>query len=363
MTREEEYMAQAIELASKGWGLVSPNPMVGAVVVKDGTVIGMGFHKGPGTDHAEVAALKEAGIEAHGASLFVNLEPCSHFGTTPPCTEAIINSGIKKVFFGLIDPNPLVNGRGIKRLSEAGIEVTGPIMEKESRSLNRIYINWMEKKTPYVIAKIALSLDGKVALKNGKSRWITNDKTRQRMHYWRSGVDAVLVGAGTIRKDNPILTARLPYVQRQPKRIVVTASGNIPTSSKVFEEGGETIIIAPKSNPPTHLKEFAEIMLIEGDGDRLGMRDIIHTLGEKGITSLLVEGGTSIHQQLFKEELVRYAVASISTKLIGSLGQEWLPAWNIGEMDAVPRVVPDQILVINNDIVIEGEVNYVHRDS
>jgi len=327
-------MRRALALAAKGWGRTSPNPMVGAVIVKGGRIVGEGFHAGPGEDHAEVTAIKKAGRRANGASLVVNLEPCAHYGMTPPCTDAIIDAGIKKVIYGVKDPNPLVNGKGIERLKMAGIDVIGPLMEKECSALNRIYFHWITTATPYVISKVALSLDGKIALENGESKWITGEKCRERMHYWRAGVDAVLVGAGTIRKDDPLLNARFKGAARQPRPVVLTRGGNIGADRRIMER---------------------EPIVISGERD---WGSILAELAGMGINSVLVEGGGDIHAQMMRERLPKYMVASISTRLIGENGRGWLPGWNIISVDRTPRIRPDQILVIDEDIVIEGEIDY-----
>lgn len=331
------YMQRALELAAEGWGRTSPNPMVGAVIVKSGRVVGKGFHAGPGEDHAEAAAIKDAGRRADGASLVVNLEPCVHFGRTPPCVDIIISARIKEVVYGLKDPNPLVNGKGLEKLKTAGIKVQGPVMEKECASLNRIYLHWIKTGTPYVISKVALSLDGKIALENGESKWITGEKCRERMHYWRAGVDAVLVGAGTIRKDDPLLSARVKSAARQPRPVILTKSGDVGVDKRVMER-----------NP----------IIISGERD---WNSILAELAGKGITSVMVEGGGNVHSQIIRERLPQYIVASLSTKLIGRNGREWLPEWNSASVDKTPRIKPDQILVVDDNIIIEGEIDYGDR--
>ncbi|MBI4975025.1 MAG: bifunctional diaminohydroxyphosphoribosylaminopyrimidine deaminase/5-amino-6-(5-phosphoribosylamino)uracil reductase RibD, partial [Candidatus Omnitrophica bacterium] len=218
MTIDERYMRIAIDLAKKAEGKVSPNPIVGAVIVRNGLVIGRGYHKGPGLPHAEINALRRAGSRAKGASLYISLEPCDHFGRTPPCTAAIIKSGIKKVVVGMKDPNPINNGRGIQKLRKAGIKVIVGVLKEEERSINKPYIKFITNKVPYVTVKVAQSLDGKIATKTGDSRWITQEDSRRYVHQLRSSVDAVMVGVNTVIKDDPLLISRLPNV-RQPMRI------------------------------------------------------------------------------------------------------------------------------------------------
>lgn len=352
-------MQRALELAAKGWGNTSPNPMVGALILKNGKVVGEGYHKGPGNDHAEIAAIKAAGKKAKGAELVVNLEPCSHYGRTPPCTEAIIKSGIRSVIYGMKDPNPQVKGKGLSALRKAGVKVIGPVMEKECGLFNRIYIHWIETGKPYVISKVAISLDGKIATKDGNSKWITGEKCRARVHYWRAGVDAVLVGAETVRKDDPLLNARGVGRVRQPRPVIVSGSCAIDPSSRIWDREPHPIILCDKNADCGRIaKKGAEIIRLKTFGGKMRWENILEKLGEKGITSVLVEGGGVTHVQLMREKLVQYMVASMSTKLIGQKGKDWLPGWNIVNVSESPRVKPDQILVMDDDVIIEGEVVY-----
>lgn len=355
----KQHMQRALDLAARGWGRTSPNPMVGAVLVKNGKIVGEGYHKGPGLPHAEIAAIKAAGGKVKGAELTVNLEPCNYHGRTPPCTDAIIKSGIKKVIYGMKDPNPRVNGKGLARLRKAGIEIDGPVLEAGCRSFNRIYIHWMKTGRPYVISKIAMSLDGKIATKSGGSKWITGKKCRARMHYWRSGVDAVLVGASTLRTDDPLLNARGMGRVKQPRPIIVTASSNLDIKRRIWDRRPRPIVVCKDGASCSDLeKRGVDIMPIKGRSSRLDWQSILGALGRKGITSVLVEGGGNVHVQLIEKRLAQYMVASMSTKLIGGGGKDWLPGWGVDSVDESPRIKPDQVLVVDDNVIIEGEVVY-----
>lgn len=349
----EKYMLMALELATKGWGKVSPNPMVGAVTVSGREIVGKGFHAGAGLPHAEVGALKSAGKKAKGALLVVNLEPCCHQGKTPACTELIIKSGIKKVVYGMKDPNSLVNGKGLTALRKAGVEVIGPVLKKECENLNRIFVHWIKTGRPYVISKVAVSLDGKIATKSGDSKWITGEKCRRRMHYWRSGVDAVLVGAGTVRKDDPQLSARGLGGVRQPRPVIITTDGNLLADKKILKRMPIVFCTSKK----TTLKG-AQIVPVGTKDKKICWDEILGRLGTMGVTSVMVEGGADIHAQVMEKSLANYMVASVAPKLLGGNSKSWLPSWGVTKVKNSPQITPDQILVCDNDIVIEGEVTY-----
>ena len=229
MHTDEDYMQLALQMAEKGAGFTSPNPMVGAVIVKDNVVVGKEYHTNPGKLHAEIKALKEAGSQARGSTLYVNLEPCCHYGKTPPCVENIINSGVARVVIGTKDPNPLVNGRGIGELKSHGIEVKLGVLEDKAKKINEFFFKYITTGRPFVILIAAMSLDGKIATKTGESQWISNETSRRFVHEIRNRVDAVLVGACTILKDNPLLTTRLKgQISRNPKRIIIDNLLKIP---------------------------------------------------------------------------------------------------------------------------------------
>ncbi|HAA43310.1 MAG TPA: bifunctional diaminohydroxyphosphoribosylaminopyrimidine deaminase/5-amino-6-(5-phosphoribosylamino)uracil reductase RibD, partial [Ruminiclostridium sp.] len=240
MRSHENYMKRAIELAKKGWGRTNPNPLVGAVIVKDGKIISEGFHEVVGGSHAEVCAINNADTSVAGSTMYVNLEPCSHYGRTPPCVKAIIEAGIKKVVVAMIDPNPKVSGKGVNILKEAGVEVEVGVMEKEAKALNEIFINYVVNKKPFVIMKTAMTLDGKIATFTGSSKWITGTEARRYVHIIRDRVSAIMVGSNTVIKDNPFLTTRLENKEgKDPVRIIVDGKGIVPEDSNVFNSSSK----------------------------------------------------------------------------------------------------------------------------
>ena len=232
---KERFLRRALELAGKAEGRTSPNPMVGAVVIKNGKTIAGGYHRRAGGPHAEIVALKKAGTQVRDAVVFINLEPCCHQGKTPPCTEALIQSGISKVVVGMQDPNPLVRGKGIRRLRQAGIEVETGVLKPECERLNEVFIKYITTGKPFVILKSAVSLDGKIATSGGDSKWITGEPARRKVHQLRDRMDAILVGSGTVLKDNPRLTTRLPgKTGHNPVRIILDYRGRVPYKARVF---------------------------------------------------------------------------------------------------------------------------------
>ncbi len=358
-------MRQALRLAIKGRGRTSPNPLVGALVVKDGVVVGRGFHAKAGTPHAEIHALKEAGHRAKGATLYVNLEPCCHYGRTGPCTEAIIEAGIKRVVVAMTDPNPLVSGKGIKRLLEAGLEVTAGVLEKEARQLNEVFVKYITAGRPFVVCKAAVSLDGKIATRSGQSKWITSPEARAYAHRLRDWYDAVLVGIGTVLSDDPLLTARLPNGRgRNPVKVIVDSKARIPVNARVFSEESPapTILATTKGAPPEKLEEIAAAgaqVVVVNEGPRVDLQLLMDLLAEKEITSVLIEGGAEVHASAFRSKIVDKVVWFIAPKLIGGreapgpIGGEGIE--NLREALALERV---KLKKIGPDIYVEGYPNY-----
>ena len=302
MNIDEKYMRLAIKLAKKADGMTSPNPMVGAVVVKNGRIIGMGYHKKAGLAHAEIDALDQAGDKARGATLYATLEPCDHFGRTPPCTGAIIKCGVKKVIIGMKDPNPLNNGRGIKSLKSHGISVVVGVMGREAASINRPYIKFITTSLPYVTVKVAQSLDGKIATRSGDSKWISGEDSRHYVHELRSKVDAVMVGANTVIKDDPALLGAAAK-EKQPIRIIVDGVSKLPANKKIFST-----------------KERSEVILassILGRKRRMNMNKLLNVLAKKGIMHILVEGGGELIASLMEKELVDRLLIFVAPKVIG----------------------------------------------
>lgn len=303
MLSKESIINKCIKLAKKGAGTVSPNPLVGCMIFKNGKTIGKGFHKKSGSPHAEVNAINNAiskGYSVKGADLYVTLEPCNHFGKTPPCTDLIIKSGIKNVYIGMKDPNPLVNGKGISKMQNAGIKVIKDIKEKECIELNKIFVKNTEKKLPYVSLKIAQSIDGKIALNNFSSKWITGSEAREFVQQLRYNNDAILVGANTIKKDNPELTYR-GKKKKELKRIILTNE-----SSKISEN---ITVFSDKYSLNTYL--------INSEISKSGYRKILSELYNMGITSVLVEGGAFVFSKFLEFNLFDDIYILMAPKIIG----------------------------------------------
>jgi len=319
---DEGYMRLALELSRNGEGWTRPNPIVGAVVVKDGRIVGQGWHKRFGGPHAEVFALKEAGEEARGATIYVTLEPCSHHGKTPPCTERIIEAGISRVVVACRDPNPLVDGRGIERLRAAGIAVAEGVLEDEARRSNEIFFKFIRTGLPFVQIKLAQSLDGRIATRTGDSRWITGRLARTEVHRLRRRFASVLVGAETAIEDDPLLTVR--HVEGpDPARIVLDGRGRIPLERRMFSEDGRTIVVTatmPEEREENLRARGVEVWRIPGDGDRVDLSALLSRLGEEGIDSLLVEGGGETAAAFLEEGLVDKVALFIAPIIVGGKG-------------------------------------------
>lgn len=321
-----QYMKLAIDLARATAGQTSPNPSVGAVLVKDGELISTGAHLKAGTAHAEALAIMAAGENAKDAVLYVTLEPCSHHGRTPPCADLIVESGIKKVFVASLDPNPLVAGKGIEKLKKAGIEVETEFCKEEAEKLNEKFFHYIKTKTPFVTIKGAVSLDGKIAAKTGDSKWITSDEARLDTHKLRHEHDGILVGINTILQDNPLLTTRRPEGGKNPIRIILDTKLKIPLSSQVVQDrSSQTIIFTGNTfdrEKAKHLIDL-EVDVISLEGERISVKEVLKILGEKDIMSLLVEGGSEVHASFIEEEAFQEIVLYIAPKIIG--GRDAIP--------------------------------------
>ena len=329
-TKEQiEHMKTALRLARRGWGLVSPNPMVGAVVAKGKRVIATGWHTGPGQPHAEAVALAEAGRKAKGADLYVNLEPCNHYGLTSPCSEAIVRAGIDRVFFGVADPNTVASG-GAKALAEAGVEVQQGLLAEECFDLNLFFFKWVLTKTPFVIMKTAASLDGKTATATGQSQWISSKAARNFGHHIRDGVDAIIIGRNTAQKDNPELSAR-PWgrrkMHRQPWRVVLDPHLKVPPSYKLFDPaiGGPTVIFCSadaSEKKADKIKKMGHQVIVAPThpSGLLSIRWIIEELGRQGLQSVLIEpGATLAASALIDEPVVDLMHLFLAPKFLGGL--------------------------------------------
>jgi diaminohydroxyphosphoribosylaminopyrimidine deaminase / 5-amino-6-(5-phosphoribosylamino)uracil reductase len=317
-------MWMALDLARQGRGRTSPNPMVGAVVVRNGEVVGAGYHQFAGGDHAEVAALRKAGEKARGAVLYVNLEPCAHHGRTPPCAVAIAKAGIKRVVAAMEDPNPLVVGKGFQTLEAAGVKVKKGVLEEKARRLNEVFIKYITTGLPFVAVKAAMSLDGKIAAASGQSRWITGEKARQFFHRLRSQSDAVLTGIGTVLADNPLLTARLESGEgKDPVRVVADSRARLPLDARVINPGSKarTILAATAQAPPDKCQALrqrgVEVLLLP---ERLGHVDpepLLRGLAERELAAVLVEGGGELNYSLLEAGLVDKIYLFIAPLLFG----------------------------------------------
>ena len=315
------FMRLALGLARKAKGETAPNPMVGALVVKGGRIVGRGYHKKAGFAHAEVAALEEAQDKSMGATLYVTLEPCAHFGRTGPCVDKIIESGIKKVVIGMVDPNPLNNGKGIRILRQHKIKVEVGFLEDKLLNLNEAFIKYITRKTPFVTVKVAQSLDGKIATKSGDSKWITSDISRSLAHRIRKDYDAVVVGVNTLLRDNPRLDAW--FSKRQPAKVIIDSQLSVPKDANIFSGKGEVIIITLPISPGQEtenrkiLEPKARILEVKEKAGQIDLKSALKKLTQIGITNILVEGGGTLIGSLFDEGLVDKILFFISPKIIG----------------------------------------------
>jgi diaminohydroxyphosphoribosylaminopyrimidine deaminase/5-amino-6-(5-phosphoribosylamino)uracil reductase len=371
-------MKKVLRLAGKASGMTSPNPMVGAVLIKNGKIIAEDYHRKPGTSHAEALVIDKAGEKAKGATLYVNLEPCCHTDKrTPPCTKAIIKAGVKKVFIGMKDPNPKVSGKGIAELRGAGINVVSGVLEEDSMKLNEAYAKYTMTKKPFVILKVAMTLDGKIATPEGESKWITGEKARELVHKTRGSVDAVMTAIGTIKADDPQLTARVlasaSHLKRQgfkgssiknPIRIVIDPEIEIPIDAKILNIPPETVIIAKRSRKSEvgsrKLSALSNkgVKIIDYDGERVDLSWLMKKLGEMGITSLLVEGGSSLNSHALECGIVDKVMFFIAPKIIG--GKESFPSVGgktFRKLSEAHQLKNITLKRIGEDILIEGYIN------
>ncbi len=324
MMVHEQFMARALQLAELGRGKTSPNPLVGAVIVHNDRIVGEGYHRKAGTPHAEIHALRDAGEKANGAVMYVTLEPCCHHGRTPPCTKSIIEAGIAEVVVGMADPNPLVSGKGIKILREAGISVIVGVLEKDVRLQNESFIKYISTKCPFVTLKAAISLDGKVATRTGESRWITGEEARLWVHRMRAANDAIMVGIGTVLADDPLLTVRLDGEYEQPLRVIVDSSLRIPETSMLVKTASEvpTVVAAVQGSYSEAKRaqleraglEVWDLPAIKGKVDLV---TLMKELGKREITSLLLEGGSTLNASALEAGIIDKFVFFQAPLIIG----------------------------------------------
>lgn len=363
------FMERAITLARKGYGCTSPNPLVGAVVVRDGEIVGEGWHARYGGPHAEVHALEAAGKKAEGATIYVSLEPCNHQGKTPPCTEAVIRSGISRVVMAMEDPNPKASG-GIARLCEAGIEVLTGLCEKEARMLNAPFIKMVETGLPWVVLKSAMTLDGMVATKTGDSKWVTGEASRSWCHeHLRQRLDAILVGSGTVRADNPGLTCRLPNGGgRNPLRIILASSLNLDPEAEIFKEKKDsgTLIVCAEGIDSAKMDAFVakgarilEIPLAKEGGLDLGI--LMQRLGKMGVQSILIEGGAHVAASALKSRIVDALVLFYAPKILGGEGLPVFSGKGPERMSESIGIRDMEIFRTGDDFRLEGYPSYLEE--
>ncbi len=363
---DDKFMKEALRQARKGLGRTSPNPAVGAVIVREGRAIALGYHRKAGAPHAEVDALNKLGGKAPGSTLYVNLEPCNHHGHTPPCTEALLNAGIKRVVIGMRDPNPGVAGGGCEYLRQRGVLITTGVLEAKCYRLNEAYTKYVTQKRPFVILKSALTLDGWTATSTGHARWITNKRSRQYVHRLRDRADAVMVGVGTIIADDPLLTTRLGRGRgKDPLRIIVDSHLRTPLHAKVLNHGAsaDTLMVtgpdvAPEIRNRFQRKGVSTIACPTKDG-RIDLNALMDTLGKMSITSLMVEGGAGISGAMIRERLIDKFYVFQAPKLLGA--DDGVPmATGLGpkKMDQCLHLKDIEIRRLGEDILIKGYPDY-----
>lgn len=353
-----KMMRAALALARRGLGKTSPNPAVGCLIVRDGAVVGRGWHRKAGTPHAEVHALNEAGELAAGADVYVTLEPCAHFGKTPPCARALIAARVARVYVAVVDPNPLVAGKGIEMLRSAGIKVHTGLLERPCRELNLPFIKWIQTARPYVLLKSALTLDGKSATAGGDSRWITGDRSRREVHRLRGTVDAIMVGVGTVVKDDPLLTCRVPG-GKDPIRIVVDSTLRIPLHAAVFNaQSAARTIIATCCGDAARLAAVVarggEILpCAERDG-RVDLDHLFERLGALGVQSILLEGGSHLAGAALRAGLIDKCMIFLAPKLVGGAGVGLFAGEGVSMMKDALLLEGMTVKRIGADLLVQG---------
>ena len=351
-------MQQALALARQGEGRTAPNPPVGCVLVRDGAVIGRGWHKKAGEAHAEVEALR--GIDARGATAYVTLEPCDHTGRTGPCSLALLAAGVARVVAGAVDPNPLVAGRGLRRLQEGGVEVEVEVLGDECRRLIAPFAMWVTQRRPLVVLKVATTLDGRIATATGDSRWVTGAEAREEGHRMRDRLDVILVGSGTVRRDDPALTCRIPG-GRDPLRVVLSAHLDLPATAQVLREG-TLILTSVESERADALRgRGVQVEAVGVSAGGVSLEAALAHLGSRGVTSVLVEGGREVATGFLAAGLADRLACFIAPKLIGGDGLPWAGALGIPTMDRAIRLDGVRVTSLGADILVEGDCVYGNR--
>lgn len=361
---EKKYMRIALSQAAKGKGMAHPNPMVGAVMVKNGNIICKDYHRGPYTPHAEAAVLAKAGEDARGADLYVTLEPCNHQGRTPPCSEAIIRAGVKRVLYAAGDPNPSVKGGGARRLLEAGLQVKGGLLEERARELNAAYEKYVVTGIPLVTLKVAATADGRVAARGGASRWITGEKARRLVHVMRRECDAVLVGSGTVASDDPELTVRMAPLRgaNRPLRVVVDSRLSIDPSSKLASGGEPGVLIATTEGCDRDKAQLladrgVEVLILGEREGRVDLEELLKALGEREVVHLLVEGGPVLFTSFLEKGLADRLALFMAPKVFGDeLARSWAEGRSVEDLSRAIHIVWRSMRRVGEDILIEADM-------
>jgi len=354
--KDEQYMRRALQLARRGMGKVNPNPMVGAVIVRAGRIIAEGYHHKFGEDHAEIDAINKASGGIRGATMYVTLEPCCHWGKTPPCVDTIIEQGIKEVVIATLDPHPLVDGKGVQILRDHGIEVTVGVLEQEARAVNEVYFYHTQTGLPFVTVKYAQSLDGRIATSQGNARWISSEASRKYAHRLRAQHEAIMVGIGTVLADDPQLTVRL-VKGRNPLRIVLDSRLRIPAHAQLLQDEGKTLIVTTEEHGKDKAaaigKEGKEVLVVQrGTDGWVELRSLMKMLAERGISSILVEGGAEVITSFLKEGLVNRMVV-ITAPLILGKGIEGIGDLGISDLHEAIRPSSYKVSRAGEDVIFD----------
>ena len=360
--RDEVFLARALELAAKGVGRTSPNPAVGAVIVRNGRVIGEGFHRRAGLPHAEIEALRRVSGAVRGATVYVTIEPCSHYGRTPPCADALVAAGVKRVVVGMVDPNPLVRGRGIRCLRRAGVEVKIGVLKDACERLNEDFVYFIRTGKPFVTIKLAASLDGRIAAAGGDSRWISGERSRRSVHALRNRVDAVLVGAETVRADNPQLTCRMRG-GRDPLRVVVDGRLTLDPQARVCTQQSDASTLVFTSEEQARTTKAAslsqrgvEVVGLAGADDRVPLRPVLEELGRRGIKSVLIEGGGQVAASALREGVADKVVFFYAPLLLGSEGRAMIGPLNVDRVASGYTLHTLEVERSGNDMMVSAYV-------
>lgn len=369
--QDKYYMERALDIAYLARGRTSPNPLVGCVIVQNGLVVGEGYHAKAGTPHAEVHALRAAGLQAEGADVYVTLEPCSHHGRTPPCTDALIQAKVRRVYVALQDPNPLVSGQGIKKLKEAGIEVETGLLAEKAKLINKFFLKAISTNLPYVLYKSALTLDGKTAVESGDSKWVTSEESRTYVHELRDIYDVIMVGSNTVLQDNPYLTCRLTN-GRNPVKLIVDGNLTIPLDANVLRIS-LCIVATSQAANPQKLRSLMEKPNVEvwqyNESRYVPLSILMNDIVKRGLNSILLEGGGKLAGKMLEQYLIDKIEFIYAPKLVGS-GPSPLSGFQLEKMNQAVRITDVDISRIGEDIKVSGNVDYkdggdpfVHRIS